>query len=47
MLPVCGGACPKAWLEGHRPCPSAKWNIESRLLLSYAASRINGDGAMQ
>ena len=40
MLPVCGGACPKAWLEGHEPCPSAKSNIEDRLLLSYALTRI-------
>lgn len=40
MLPVCGGACPKAWLEGQEPCPSAKSNIEDRLLLSYALARI-------
>ena len=40
MLPVCGGACPKAWLEGHEPCPSAKLNVEDRLLLSYALTRI-------
>ncbi|WP_089130747.1 radical SAM/SPASM domain-containing protein [Tolypothrix sp. NIES-4075] len=40
MLPVCGGACPKAWQEGLEPCPSAKRNIEQRLLLSYAVSRI-------
>lgn len=40
MLPVCGGACPKSWLEGLEPCPSAKRNIEQRLLLSYAISRI-------
>jgi uncharacterized protein len=39
MLPVCGGACPKQWLEGRAPCPSAKFNIEDRLLLSYALSR--------
>lgn len=39
MLPVCGGACPKAWQDGHEPCPSAKRNIEGRLLLSYAAAR--------
>jgi uncharacterized protein len=39
MLPVCGGACPKAWMENHEPCPSAKQNIEARLLLSYALSR--------
>jgi uncharacterized protein len=41
MLPVCGGACPKQWLEGRAPCPSAKVNIEDRLLLSYALSRRN------
>lgn len=40
MLPVCGGACPKAWHEGLEPCPSAKRNIEQRLLLSYALSKI-------
>lgn len=40
MLPVCGGACPKQWLEGRAPCPSAKYNIEDRLLLAYALSRI-------
>ncbi len=40
MLPVCGGACPKSWLEGIEPCPSPKYNIEERLLLSYALSRL-------
>jgi uncharacterized protein len=40
MLPVCGGACPKEWLEGREPCPSAKRNIEQRLLLAYATSLI-------
>jgi len=44
MLPVCGGACPKAWLEGHEPCPSAKSNIEDRLLLTYALTRIANEG---
>ncbi len=42
MLPVCGGGCPKHWLEGNVPCPSAKFNIESRLLLGYALARLNG-----
>jgi uncharacterized protein len=36
MLPVCGGACPKLWKEGHVPCPPTKYNIESRLLITYA-----------
>jgi uncharacterized protein len=40
MLPVCGGACPKRWLEGSVPCPSAKYNIEARLLLGYAVFRL-------
>jgi uncharacterized protein len=37
MYPVCGGACPKLWHEGHSPCPSAKRNIEGRLVLALAA----------
>jgi len=37
LLPVCGGACPKAWLEGRLPCPSSKWNADARLLLWYTA----------
>ena len=46
MLPVCGGACPKSWLEGHVPCPSSKENIGARLLLDFARSRLNlADGA--
>jgi len=40
MLPVCGGACPKSWQEGLESCPSTKRNIEQRLLLSYAVSRV-------
>jgi radical SAM protein with 4Fe4S-binding SPASM domain len=35
MLPVCGGSCPKLWLEGQVPCPSAKLNIEQRMLLAW------------
>lgn len=41
MLPVCGGACPKSWLEGMAPCPSTKHNIQERLLLAYAVSRLS------
>jgi uncharacterized protein len=41
LLPVCGGACPKKWLEGFEPCPSAKRNIKERLLLFYAQSRTH------
>ncbi|RYU77665.1 radical SAM/SPASM domain-containing protein [Hymenobacter persicinus] len=39
MLPVCGGACPKAWREGNPPCPPAKANIEDRLALAYVYAK--------
>jgi len=28
ILPICGGACPKAWKEGNPPCPSIKFNLK-------------------
>ncbi len=31
MLPICGGACPKQWIEGNVPCPSIKHNWRGRL----------------
>ena len=40
MLPVCGGACPKAWLDGQEPCPSAKHNITQRLVLELAGCSV-------
>jgi uncharacterized protein len=40
MLPVCGGACPKSWLEGEPPCPQAKFNIAERLTLAYVMDRM-------
>jgi uncharacterized protein len=40
MLPVCGGACPKAWAEGAQPCPSAKLNIADRMVLNLAQARM-------
>ncbi len=36
LLPVCGGACPKLWREGHLPCPSMKFNWNERLDLAAA-----------
>ena len=39
MLPVCGGACPKAWQDGAAPCPSFKRNMPDRLLLEVAQAR--------
>ena len=38
MLPVCGGACPKEWVEGRKACPPAKFNIKERMLLHLAQS---------
>lgn len=31
FLPVCGGSCPKHWVEGDPPCPPYKLNIQQRL----------------
>lgn len=34
-LPVCGGGCPKLWLEKTPACPTFKSNYKDRLLLDY------------
>lgn len=39
LLPVCGGACPKAWAQGEIPCPSLKLNAQQRVDL---AAELNG-----
>jgi uncharacterized protein len=39
ILPICGGACPKLWLEGISPCPPIKYNIENRLLLEFSKNK--------
>lgn len=39
ILPVCGGRCPKSWMDGIPPCPSMKFNMEDRLILSYIHSK--------
>jgi uncharacterized protein len=41
LLPVCGGACPKEWVEGRAPCPSSKQNMADRLLLAAAFERMD------
>lgn len=41
MLPVCGGGCPKQWVEGQRACPSPKFNIKDRLQLYYLATQTD------
>ena len=40
FMPTCGGSCPKAWHEGHPPCPSYKFNIQGRLDLVAAQSGL-------
>jgi uncharacterized protein len=35
VLPLCGGACLRRWLESDPPCPTFKYNIEDRLKLAY------------
>lgn len=35
ILPICGGQCPKHWLDGVPACPTYKFNIEERLILQY------------
>jgi uncharacterized protein len=46
MLPVCGGGCPKSWHEDMRACPSAKFNIRERLLLSHLISKGTFDNEL-
>jgi uncharacterized protein len=41
MLPVCGGGCPKSWVEGNRACPTPKFNIKDRLQLYYIATQTD------
>lgn len=38
FLPVCGGACPKSWIEGKPPCPSFKFNTPDKLAMSVLHS---------
>lgn len=47
MLPVCGGACPKSWNEDMRACPSNKFNIKQKLLLSYLTTKETFFDAIQ
>ena len=47
MLPVCGGGCPKSWREGMAPCPTNKFNIESKLALSYALQKTGKSAVLE
>ena len=40
LLPVCGGSCPKAWLEGEPACPSFKWHLPTRLLFELGGGGV-------
>ena len=40
LLPVCGGACPKAWRSGEYPCPSLKVNLEERMQIAVEANGL-------
>lgn len=35
IFPVCGGRCPKNWMENIPPCPVMKFNMEDRMALTY------------
>ena len=35
ILPICGGSCPKMWLENLDPCPTVKYNLSARLTLAH------------
>jgi len=39
MLPVCGGSCPKSWHEDMRACPTNKFNIKDKLMMSYVLNQ--------
>jgi len=41
MLPVCGGGCPKSWHEDMRACPTNKFNIKQKLVLTYILSQTS------
>lgn len=45
MLPVCGGACPKSWIEGQAACPSFKHSMPDRLLMAHAVSQLTDIGS--
>jgi len=38
IFPICGGACPKQWLDGKVPCPPLKRNIKDKVGLSLLHS---------
>lgn len=41
FLPVCGGGCPKLWMESTPACPSFKHNMQDKLVLDYITSNVD------
>ncbi len=41
LLPICGGSCPKSWVEGNPACPPFKFNIKKELELNYILRKTN------
>ncbi|WP_282015113.1 radical SAM/SPASM domain-containing protein [Marinifilum flexuosum] len=41
FYPLCGGGCPKSWMEGEPPCPSFVYNFEERLLTYFYMTRTD------
>ncbi|QJD96254.1 SPASM domain-containing protein [Mucilaginibacter robiniae] len=44
-LPICGGGCPKSWVEGTPACPPFKSNYKDKLLLDYFIRKQSEQGA--
>ena len=41
LFPVCGGACPKDWLQGNVPCPIYKENVKERVVLASCSNAVD------
>jgi len=41
LLPICGGACPKSWVEGNPACPPFKYNIVKDMQLKYLLKKTS------
>jgi uncharacterized protein len=39
ILPICGGACPKSWIEGNPACPTYKFSMMQELKLKYLLAK--------
>jgi uncharacterized protein len=41
LLPICGGSCPKSWIEGNPACPPFKFSILKELELEYVLMKTD------